>query len=184
MNSTNHRLFRREQRTSVGQKNENEDEQLFFGKISSYFISDHRQTLSIILSLDAMLPMSSTNHHSHMEPSWKTYYDAKKLLRQTEQRLKDTREYYPHVHLNPHHETNDLSNGSSSSFLLYGETSSIHAGNRSMFNDERTSNSKHQILDSEALQTIRRKINKQKIAAGIGACFLSRTSRWTFPTIM
>ncbi len=112
-----------------------------------------------------MLPMSSTNHHSHIEPSWKTYYDAKKLLRQTEQRLKDAREYYPHVHLNTHHENPDLSNISSSSFLLHPETPSIHAGNRSMLNDERINN-KHQLLDSEALQTIRKKINKQKIAAG------------------
>ena len=114
-----------------------------------------------------MLPMSSTNHHSHIEPSWKTYYDAKKLLRQTEQRLKDAREYYPHVHLNTHHDNPDLSNLSSPSFLLHPEASSIHAGNRSMLNDERIMNSnKHQLLDSEALQTIRRKINKQKIAAG------------------
>lgn len=113
-----------------------------------------------------MLPMSSTNHHTHIEPSWKTYYDAKKLLRQTEQRLKDTREYYPHVHLNNHLDNNDLSNVSSSSFLHHPDTSLIHAGNRSMLNDERTLNNKHQLLDSEALQTIRRKINKQKIAAG------------------
>lgn len=109
-----------------------------------------------------MLPMSSTNHHTHMEPSWKTYYDAKKLLRQTEQRLKDAREYYPHVHL----DNNDLSNVSSSSYLHHPDTSSIHAGNRSMLNDDRMLNAKHQLLDSEALQTIRRKINKQKIAAG------------------
>jgi len=113
-----------------------------------------------------MLPVSSSNHHTHIEPSWKTYYDAKKLLRQTEQRLKDTREYYPHVHLNNHHENTDLSNLSSSSFLLHGDTSSIHAGNRSMLNDDRIINNKHQILDSEALLTIRRKISKQKIAAG------------------
>jgi hypothetical protein len=114
-----------------------------------------------------MFPMSSsTNHHSHIEPSWKTYYDAKKLLRQTEQRLKDTREYYPHVHLNNHLDNNDLSTVSSTSYLLHGDTSSIHAGNRSMLNDDRTINNKHQLLDSEAIQTIRRKINKQKIAAG------------------
>jgi hypothetical protein len=115
-----------------------------------------------------MLPMSSSNHHTHIEPSWKTYYDAKKLLRQTEQRLKDAREYYPHVHLNNHHENNiNQSNLSpSSSYLHHGDTSSIHAGNRSMLNDDRTLNNKHQILDSEALQTIRRKISKQKIAAG------------------
>jgi hypothetical protein len=111
--------------------------------------------------------MFPTNHQTHIEPSWKTYYDAKKLLRQTEQRLKDTREYYPHVHLNNHHENNnDLSTGSSSSYLLHPDTSSIHAGNRSMLNDDRAINNKHQLLDSEALQTIRRKINKQKIAAG------------------
>jgi hypothetical protein len=109
-----------------------------------------------------MLPMSSTNHHSHIEPSWKTYYDAKKLLRQTEQRLKDARDYYPHVHL----DNNDLSTVSSTSYLLHGDTSSIHAGNRSILNDDRNINNKHQLLDSEALQTIRRKINKQKIAAG------------------
>jgi len=113
-----------------------------------------------------MFPMSSTNHHSHIEPSWKTYYDAKKLLRQTEQRLKDTREYYPHVHLNNHLDNNDLSTLSSTSYLHHGDTSSIHAGNRSMLNDDRTINNKHQLLDSEAIQTIRRKINKQKIAAG------------------
>jgi len=94
-----------------------------------------------------------------IEPSWKTYYDAKKLLRQTEQRLKETREYYPHVHLNSHHDINDLSNVSSSA-------SSIHAGSRSIYPDDRLTNSKHQLLDSEALQTIRRKINKQKLAAG------------------
>lgn len=93
-----------------------------------------------------------------IEPSWKTYYDAKKLLRQTEQRLKETREYYPHVHLNSHHDINDLSNVSSSA-------SSIHAGSRSIYPDDRLTNSKHQLLDSEALQTIRRKINKQKLAA-------------------
>ena len=110
-----------------------------------------------------MFPISSTNHHTHIEPSWKNYYDAKKILRQTEQRLKDARDYYPHVHYNPQHETSDLS---SSSFLLHPETSSIHAGNRSMLNDDRISNTKHQLLDSEALQTIRRKINKQKLAAG------------------
>ncbi|CAF3360710.1 unnamed protein product, partial [Rotaria sp. Silwood2] len=113
-----------------------------------------------------MLPMSSSNHHTHMETSWKTYYDAKKILRQTEQRLKDTRDYYPHVHLNNHHDNNDLSALSSSSYLLHGDTSSIHAGNRSMLNDDRTINTKQQqVLDSEALQTIRRKISKQKIAA-------------------
>jgi hypothetical protein len=33
-----------------------------------------------------------------------------------------------------------------------------------MLNDN--NNNKHQLLDSEALQTIRRKINKQKVAAG------------------
>ncbi|CAF1016745.1 unnamed protein product [Adineta steineri] len=110
--------------------------------------------------------MSSSNSHSHIEPSWKTYYDAKKLLRQTEQRLKDAREYYPHVHLNNnnHYENNDLSNLSSTSYLHHNDTSLIHAGNRSMLNDERTNN-KHQLLDSEALLTIRRKISKQKIAA-------------------
>jgi hypothetical protein len=35
-----------------------------------------------------------------------------------------------------------------------------------MLNDDRIINNKHQILDSEALLTIRRKISKQKIAAG------------------
>jgi len=118
--------------------------------------------LFFIFILYEMLPMSSTNHHSHIEPSWKTYYDAKKLLRQTEQRLKDARDYYPHVHL----DNNDLSTVSSTSYLLHGDTSSIHAGNRSILNDDRNINNKHQLLDSEALQTIRRKINKQKIAAG------------------
>jgi hypothetical protein len=115
-----------------------------------------------------MLPMSSSNHHTHIEPSWKTYYDAKKLLRQTEQRLKDSRDYYPHVHLNNHHDNNNnqSSLSSSSSYLLHGDSSSIYAGNRSMLNDDRSMNNKHQLLDSEALQTIRRKISKQKIAAG------------------
>ncbi|CAF1156782.1 unnamed protein product [Rotaria sp. Silwood1] len=116
-----------------------------------------------------MLPMSSSNHHTHMETSWKTYYDAKKILRQTEQRLKETRDYYPHVHLNNHYDNNnDLStlSSSSSSYLLHGDTSLIHAGNRSILNDDRTINTKHQqLLDSEALQTIRRKISKQKLAA-------------------
>ena len=134
-----------------------------------------------------MFPISSTNHHTHIEPSWKTYYDAKKLLRQTEQRLQNAREYYPHVHYNVPHETSDLS---SSSFSLHPETSSIQAGNRSMLNDERTinnnNNKQHQLLDSEALHTIRRKINKQKLAAGNHRsmmidlnqidCFCSRTS--------
>ena len=115
-----------------------------------------------------MLPMSSSNQHTHIEPSWKTYYDAKKLLRQTEQRLKDAREYYPHVHLNSHLENNNNQSilSPSSSYLQHGDTSSIHAGNRSMLNDDRTLNNKYQLLDSEALQTIRRKISKQKIAAG------------------
>ncbi|CAF3754296.1 unnamed protein product [Rotaria socialis] len=112
-----------------------------------------------------MLPMSSSTHHTHIESNWKTYYDAKKLLRQTEQRLKDTRDYYPHVHIHNHHDNTDLSTLSSSSFILHGETSSIHAGNRSILNDDRAINNKHQLLDSEALQTIRRKISKQKIAA-------------------
>ncbi|CAF0959170.1 unnamed protein product [Rotaria sordida] len=121
-----------------------------------------------------MLPISSSNHHTHMDTSWKTYYDAKKILRQTEQRLKDTRDYYPHVHLNNHYDNNNNNNdlstfSSSSSFLLHGgggDTSSIHAGNRSMLNEDRMINNKHQqILDSDALQTIRRKISKQKIAA-------------------
>jgi hypothetical protein len=111
-----------------------------------------------------MLPMSSSNHHTHIEPSWKTYYDAKKLLRQTEQRLNDARTYYPHVHLN--NDQTNLSNVSSSSFLHHPDTASIHAGNRSMLNEDRNLNNKHQLLDSEALQTIRRKISKQKIAAG------------------
>ena len=95
--------------------------------------------------------MSSTNH---LEPSWKAYYDAKKILRQTEQRLNETRgTYYPHVHSNNHYETIDHSNLStaSSSFVVHADQSSM---------------SKHQLLDSEALQTIRRKINKQKLAAG------------------
>lgn len=114
-----------------------------------------------------MLPMSSSNHHTHIESNWKTYYDAKKILRQAEQRLKDARDYYPHVHLNNHYDNNDLSPLSSSSYLVHGDTSSVYAGNRSILNDDRTINNKHQLLDSEALQTIRRKINKQKIAAGM-----------------
>ena len=115
-----------------------------------------------------MLPMSSSTHSTHIEPGWKTYYDAKKLLRQTEQRLKEARDYYPHVHLYSDHENDDLSTVSSASFLYHGDApSSIHAGNRSTLNDDRLVNNRHQLLESEALQTIRKKINKQKLAAGM-----------------
>lgn len=118
-----------------------------------------------------MLPMSSSNHHTHIEPSWRTYCDAKRLLRQTEQRLNDARNYNPHVHLNNHYDTIEHPNLSTSSsvaasYLLHSESSTLPNGNRSMFPDDRLISSKHQLRDSEAIQTIRRKINKQKLAAG------------------
>jgi len=74
---------------------------------------------------------------SYTESTWKTSYDSK------------TNGYYhPHIHLN----------GS--------DSSSIYTSNQTMFDDERFVNNKYQLPDSQNLQTIQRKISKQKSAPG------------------
>jgi hypothetical protein len=113
-----------------------------------------------------MLPMSSSNHPTPIESSWRTYYDAKRIIRQTEQRLNDARTVYPHAHMSNLYDTNEHPNLSTTSFVHHSEQSVLPNGNRSIYADERISNGKHSSFDSDALQTIRRKINKQKLAAG------------------
>jgi len=53
--------------------------------------------------------------------------------------------YHPDIHLN---------------------TSSIYIDNQTMLDDDRFINTKHPSFDSQGLQTIQRKISKQKIASG------------------
>lgn len=121
-----------------------------------------------------MLPMSSSNQHHYpqIEPGWRAYYDAKRLLRQTEQRLNDARSYTANVHLSNHYETIEHQNLSSTSSIgvnsnyHYTEHSTIVNGNRSIYPDERINSGKYSFRGSEALETIRRKISKQKLAAG------------------
>lgn len=100
-----------------------------------------------------MFPISSSTS-TNVENNWRTYFDAKRLIRQTEQRLNETRTIYPHVHLTSnHYETID--NGNLSTSL----------SSNSFFHRSTSHNGKIQSRDSEALQTIRRKINRQKLAA-------------------
>ena len=107
-----------------------------------------------------MYPISSSSTSSNVETRWRTYFDAKRLIRQTEQRLNETRTIYPHVHLSNHQESAEHAHLSTS----LSSNSFFH---RSIYPEERVANNgKVQLRDSEALQTIRRKINKQKLAAG------------------
>ena len=45
-------------------------------------------------------------------------------------------------------------------------SSSIYTSNQSMLDDDQFINKKRPLLDTQALQTIQRKISKQKVAAG------------------